>query len=138
MKRTSKRAGVVLAILILSMFYFCGCNEDVAPSISVTPTTISVDCNLQSIPIQITSNRSWKAKITYQGTETTLSEENEWCHLSKSSGNGSGNINIVVDDCHYMMEARDAVIYFETLGDDNEVAAVQLIQHGENSWTEKK
>ncbi|WP_308757542.1 hypothetical protein [uncultured Bacteroides sp.] len=138
MKRTSKRAGVILAMLILSMFYFCGCNEDVAPSISVNPTTISVDCNLQSIPILITSNRSWKAKIIYRKAEETVLEENEWCHLSKGNGNGSGGINIVVDDCHYMMEARNAVIYFETLGDDYEVAAVQVIQHGEDSWSEKK
>lgn len=138
MKRTNKRAGVALAILILSMSYFCGCNEDVQPSISVTPTTISVDCNLQSIPIEVTSTKSWKAKIIYQGTEEAIPGENEWCHLSSSSGNGTGSINIVVDDCHDVMADRSVAICFETPGDDYAVATVQLVQHGEDSWTENE
>lgn len=138
MKRTNKRAGVVLAVLLLSMFYFCGCSEDVAPSIEVSPNTIEVDCGLQSIPIQVSTTKEWKAKIVYQGVEGTMPAENEWCHLSKDSGYESGNINIIVDEFHNEITERSVIIYFETPGSDYEVATIRLLQRGEDSWAESK
>ncbi len=139
MKQKNKRAGIVLMTLMLSMFYFCGCSEDEASSIEVSSKTIEVDCSLQSIPIQVTSNKEWNAKIVYQGAQgATLPLEAQWCHLSKSSGYGSGTINIVIDENHNTTANRVVVISFETPGSDYEVAAIQLIQQGEDSWAEGK
>lgn len=138
MKQTNKRAGIVLAMLVLSMLYFCGCSEDAAPTIEVTPNEIEIDCSLQSIPIQVTTNKEWKARIVYQGVEGTMPAEKEWCHLSKSGGNESGNINIVVDEFHNDITTRSVIIYFSTPGNDYEAAAIRLLQHGEDSWEESK
>ena len=138
MKQTNKRAGIVLATLVLSIFYFCGCSEDVAPSIEVSPNAIEVDCSLQSIPVQVTSTKEWKAKIVYPDAEGTIPVEKEWCHLSKSNGYESGSINIVVDEFHNNLTSRSVVIYFKTPGSDYEVATIRLIQHGEDSWVESK
>ena len=118
----SKWPLALLAVLALAV---SGClKEDDSPALSLSQSVVLIDWKAVSVPVEVNTNAEWKA-----------ASDQTWCRLSKSNGNASQTVNIIVDR-NELAVTRTAVVTFRTTGDSKEVhRTIVVSQSGEDIWS---
>ncbi len=120
MKQLHIFKGYALTFLMMVGLFLgmTGCNESDPPMVSVSKEIIRVDAESQSVSLTIMSNVDWSASCN-----------SSWVKLSKNSGRGTTNIDVIIED-YADVKDRSAVINITASGS---TASVQIIQGAVNS-----
>ncbi|MFB0973929.1 MAG: BACON domain-containing carbohydrate-binding protein, partial [Bacteroidales bacterium] len=119
--RSFKLSGfAALLLTVLLSVGLAGCATSQPPMISVSKSTIRTSCESQNITMSVMSNASWSA-----------TSNSAWCTISPASGNGTKEVQIMVESCAATQE-RSAVITVTTNGSNSVSTTINVTQGAHN------
>ncbi len=109
-----------LLLMFLSFVLVTGCNEEDPPAITVSQNLIEVGYERSSTLISVVTNSEW-----------TAVSDADWCHLSRTSGRFSSDLDVMVDECASDTK-RSATITLTTRGRNVAITTILVSQSAEN------
>lgn len=116
--KSSGFAALLLAVLI--SVGLAGCVASQPPMVRVSKSAILTGSDAQNITMTVMSNVGW-----------TASSNSSWCTISPASGNGTKQVQVMIEACAATQE-RSAVITVSTDGSNSASATINVTQGAHN------